>query len=123
MREVLDRNMFVSSFAYVFCAESQTLNRLKPNPKFICNGHESLILSARLNRDGCGYFLKGEAITSFPVARLKLTSLSNWRTARPIQFDVTFSTPVSSLKLTSLSNWRMARPLHLDVTFLPFFLV
>ena len=116
-----------------FARKARPRTGLSHNPKFIFNGHEALILGARLNRDGCGYFLKGEAITSFflkcqlestsPVAGLTLTSLSNWRTARPIQFNVTFYTPVSSLKLTSLSNWWMARPIQIDVTFLPFFLV
>ena len=33
--------------------------------KLIFNGHEALILGTRLNRDGCGHFLKREAITSF----------------------------------------------------------
>ena len=49
-------------------------------------------------------FLKCQLESTSPVASLKLTSFSNWRTARPIQFDVTFSTPFPSLKLTSFSN-------------------
>ena len=123
-------------------------------------GHEALILGARLNRDGCGHFfeargdhklfLKCQLQSTSPVAGLKLTSFSNWRTARliqfhatystpvpslrqasfsnwqtarSIQFDVTYPTPVYTLKLTSLSNWRTARPIQIDVTFLPLFLV
>ena len=40
---------------------------------------------------------------STPFPSLELTSLSNWRTTRPIQFDVTYSTHVASLKLTSFN--------------------
>ena len=54
---------------------------------------------------------------STPVYRLKLSSLSNWPKARPIQFDVTVSTPFPSLKLTYFLNWRTARPIQFDVTY------
>ena len=40
-------------------------------------------------RGDCGLFYEARSVPS-----LKLTSFTNWRTARPIQFDVTFSTPV-----------------------------
>ena len=33
-------------------------------------------------------------LSNSPVPSLKLTPFSNWRTARPIQFDVTYLTPV-----------------------------
>ena len=46
-------------------------------------------------------FLKCQLESTSPVAGLKLTSFSNWRTARPIQFDVTYPNSVSGLKLTS----------------------
>ena len=51
------------------------------------------------------------------VPSLKLTSFTSWRTARPIQCDLTCPPPDPSLKLTSFSNWRTARPIQFDVTF------
>ena len=36
---------------------------------------------------------------------------------RPIQFDETHSSPVPNLKVTSFSNWGTARPIQFDVTY------
>ena len=63
-------------------------------------------------RGDCGLFYEAHSVPS-----LKLTSFTNWLTARPIQFDVTCPPPDPSLKLTSFSNWRTARPIQFDVTF------
>ena len=50
--------------------------------------------------DGASHTVRGEIFVT-PVPSLKLISFSNWRTARPIQFDVKLFTHVASLKLTS----------------------
>ena len=52
----------------------------------------------------------------------RLHSFSNWRTARSILFDVTYSTPVSSLKLTSFSNWRTDDVTYSTDSFFPLLL-
>ena len=50
--------------------------------------------------DGVSHTVRCEIFVT-PVPSLKLISFSNWRTARPIQFDVKLFTHVASLKLTS----------------------
>ena len=50
--------------------------------------------------DGASHTVRCEIFVT-PVPSLKLISFSNWRTARPIQFDVKLFTHVASLKLTS----------------------